>query len=367
MDLPDRWLFLPSGSSVVLGLQDYRYVYRSYRSDAQLQRLLEKHTFIITPDDHETANDCYWDYVRDTLGAPDHPYVDDAGALRQLKLDSQRAWLEYVPTRVTAQSDERHPHDYSQVYRGFDFGDLVRISLLDTRSYRTPHPCGEGDIFERYLPIGCSAYSDTDQTLLGADQKRWLSSQLTGSRALWNVLGNQTLVAPLKLGYGSGTLPINVDAWDGYQAERSWLTETLKDNKVRNTVVLTGDMHSYVASHLLRDFDNLNPFDTANILGVEFMTPSVTSSNLFETLAAQLGGANQHLIDGLSEAAIRLNNPHIQHFNSSQYGYSTVEFRRDRCDWTAYAVDKNGDPNTAGVTTVARLRKYTWWPWLVQL
>lgn len=147
-----------------------RHLYRSYRSDPQLRVLLDRHTVIITHDDHESANDCYWDYVNDTLGASDHPLVGDVAALRTLKLHSKRAWLEYVPIRVSANPEETHPHDYSRVYRGFDFGDLARLSMLDTRSYRSPHPCGEGDLFQRYLPNGCSSYSAADRTMLGRDQ-----------------------------------------------------------------------------------------------------------------------------------------------------------------------------------------------------
>lgn len=368
MALPERWLYLPSGSSVAMDLRDYRYLYRSYRSDADLQRALEKHTFIITSDDHETSNDCYWDYAKDTLGAPDHPYVADPQALRGLKLASQRAWLEYVPSRVVANEGETHPHDYTSIFRAFDFGDLARISMLDTRTYRSAHPCGEGDVLERYLPIGCKGqYATREQTLLGARQKPWLESQLTSSRSVWNLLGNQTLVAPLKLGYGSRPLPINVDAWDGYQTERRWLLDLLKQAKIQNAVVLTGDMHSYIASQLLYQFDSLNPLDVGNILGTELMTPAVTSSNLLETLSAQLGGSSgsQQLLDGLSEAAVRINNPHIKFFDSAHYGYSTLELRRDRFDWTAYAIDKDLPADQARVSVLTRLRKYTWWPWLV--
>ncbi|WP_199789336.1 alkaline phosphatase D family protein [Sorangium cellulosum] len=367
MPFDDRWLLLPSGSTVSLGLDDYRYLYRSYRGDGHLRALLERHTLIVSHDDHEIANDCYWDYARDTLGAPDHPYAEDAGALRRLKREAQRAWLEYIPSRAVENPGETHPHAYSRTYRGFEFGDLGRLSMLDTRTYRTPHPCGEGDVFERYLPIGCSDYASSEQTLLGNAQKEWLRGRLEESRAIWNVIGNQTLLSPLKLGYGSTSLPINVDAWDGYQAERSWLTELLSGSDVANAVILTGDMHSYIASQVLRSYGNLNPLDVSNIVGTEFMTPSITSSNLFETLLRQLEGASGSLLGGLSEAAVRLNNPHVKYFNSAQYGYSTVELTRDCCEWAAYAVDKNVDASMAERQLLARYRKYTWWPWLVEM
>jgi len=77
LPFPDRRITLPSGQSASFGLDDYRHIYRTYRSDPFLQRALEQHTWIMIWDDHETANDCYWDYARDTLGVPDHPLNKD--------------------------------------------------------------------------------------------------------------------------------------------------------------------------------------------------------------------------------------------------------------------------------------------------
>ena len=359
----DRRIMLPSGSGVVQGLSDYRAIYRKYRSDPWLQALLERHTLIASPDDHETANDCYWDYARDTLGAPDHPFANDASALRRLKLESQRAWLEYVPARVTVRAGATHPHDYYNVYRDFRFGDLLQLNMLETRTYRTPHPCGEGQVFERYLPLGCDAWRDVGQTMLGETQRNWLAGKLAQRGARWNVLGNQTFFAQLSL---AGAAPINVDAWDGYAAERNWLTRQFKANNTSNPVVLTGDLHSYIAAELKYDYNNLNPLDLNNYAGVEFMTPSVTSSALLEALARD-PATDPALADGLTEAAVRITNPHVKFFESRSHGYSVLQFTRDYCEWVAYAVDKNANPESATRTALSRMRKYTWLPTLLSL
>ena len=360
----DRRIELPSGGTVALGLQDYRALYRKYRSDPALQRALERHTAIICTDDHETANDCYWDYARDTLGAPDHPFAAEPAALKKLKLESQRAWLEYAPARVTVDESATHPHQYSRVYREFALGDLVRLCALDTRTYRTPHPCGEGDIFHRYLPVGCTNLAAPTQSILGADQRTWLVDRLGAGGALWKLLGNQTFFGPLSAVIG-GVSPINVDAWDGYGAERRWLTAELRRRGVKNLVLLTGDMHSTIASHVMADYNNLNPFDFGNFLGAEFMTPAVTSAALMEMLVRQVGN-DTGLADGLTEAAVRLNNPHVQYFNSSRYGYSTILFTRQSAQWTAYAVDKSTDAGTATRQPLARFRKSIGWPYLIR-
>jgi alkaline phosphatase D len=352
----DRQIVLPSGQAVAVDLADYRSIYRTYRSDRFLQRALEQHTWIISADDHETANDCYWDYELDTLGAPDHPFVDDPAALRGLKLASQRAWAEYVPARVQLHEGASHPHDFLSTYRDFVFGDLARISMLDTRTYRTGHPCGEGDVFERYLPLGCNQYKSPEQFMLGDEQESWLLDRLSRRDTLWNVVGNQTFFARLSI---AGKLPINVDAWDGYDAARKRLGQGIRERGVKNLVFVTGDLHSYVASQLKLNYDNVNPFDGGNQLGVEFMTPSVTSSALFDQLLKDLKGSDGSLTGGLTSAAVFVNNPHIRFFDSARHGYSTLTFTRDYCEWVAYAIDKNVNSATNSRSAIARFRKYT--------
>ena len=50
-------------------LQDYRELYRKYRSDRNLQEAMAAHTWIMVPDDHECANDFFWDYETQTPDA----------------------------------------------------------------------------------------------------------------------------------------------------------------------------------------------------------------------------------------------------------------------------------------------------------
>jgi alkaline phosphatase D len=345
----DRRLILPSNQKVAMDLVDYRALYRTYRGDPNLQRTLERHTFIFIPDDHETANDCYWDYARDTLGAPDHPKKDDVAAMRQLKLDSQRAWTEYAPARVAIDPTATHPHRFLRSYRSFDFGDLFRYVALDDRTYRSPHPCGEGDVFQRYVPIGCNKAGDPMRTMLGPEQRDWMLDRLAASGTLWKVLGNQTFFGPLKL---AGGVPVNTDAWDGFEAERRFVAEQVRDRGVDNFVILTGDLHSYLASTVKVDYGA--PADTANLIGVEFMTPSVTSAALFDLILQGLG--QSPFASGLSEGAIRAENPHIKFFNSAQHGYSVLTIDRAQCEWIAYAIDKNV-ASGAERKTLARFRK----------
>jgi len=368
----DRLIILPSGGTVALDLEDYRHLYRTYRSDPFLQQAMEQHTFIITRDDHETANDVYWDYERDTLGAPDHPYTvdpaygNDPALLNQLMLDSQQAWLEHIPARVQVDWSSSDPHRFLKYYRRVELGNLVDLFMLDGRSYRSAHPCGEGDVLQRYLPLGCTNWKSDQQTLLGAEQRDWLLNGLTGSSARWKLLGNQTFMGQLSVQLPDGKLPLNVDAWDGFDYERNYINNEIAANRVENFVVVTGDMHTYVASHIKKNYNRRSIFDFDNFIGVEFMTPSVTSAGLLDMLGASTPvGEQQLLVQALTNTAVRIANPHIRYFNTTQNGYSTIEFQHGHCDWKAYIVDKSLNDGDQQVKLIRHYRKYTSFPWLV--
>ncbi len=355
----DRLIELPSVDfPVAMNLEDYRKLYRAYRSDPFLQQAMENHTWIITRDDHETGNDAYWDYANQTLGLPDHPYTlseqfegHRLELLNQLMLDSQQAWLEYVPARVTFDMDSMDPHQRLKYYRHIQLGDLVDLFMLDGRTYRTAHPCGEKDALERYAPLFCANwFLDQEQSMLGQNQFEWLVNGLSGSTTRWQLLGNQTFMGPIWFGGQAQSdptrkdfrRPINVDAWDGFDYERDLLAKEIKAAGVDNLVVLTGDLHSYIASHIKLDYLNTDKNNADNYVAVEFMTPSVTSAGLLDMIGAKTNDpAVKMFLDGVSNGLIRLQNPHIEYFNSSEHGYSTVEFTHNTCDWKCYTVDKN--------------------------
>lgn len=339
---PDRNLSLPSGHSAAINLEDYRYLYRSYRSDPFLQEVMARHTFINVWDDHEFANDSYWDYGQDSPGAPDHEYSANPAALTQLKLDSQRAWSEYLPARPPFDPTATHPHDALATYRQFQFGNLAELFMTDERTYRSPHPCGEGGIGDRYVTPGCEAQQDPTRTMLGTEQRTWLLNSISSSTAIWKVWGNEVLQMRLAIplpGQDPNTpleqlqnnLYANLDAWDGYEAERADLLTQFKNINLKNLILLTGDLHTYMAGYVKINYDDNSNNNPANVVGIEFMTPSVTSANLAETLGLE---------EDFGEGLVRVLNRHVRFFNSFYWGYSVVEFAPMFCRYTAYRVDK---------------------------
>lgn len=391
--LPGRTLDLPSGAAVVQGIEDYRAIYRTYRRDRHFQRALRNHTWIVIWDDHEFANDCYYDWDTASPAAPDHPFndaADPAASLTQLKLDSQQAWAEYVPTRVPIDLEAENPLERLSIYRRFRFGRLADLFLTDERSYRNGPPCGLSDIGGRILapatPACQAAVADPSRSMLGEEQKAWLIDGLAKSKATWKLWGNEVQLQPLTIGLSAlggllaglgdsldllsvlkrlrDALPgdllyVNLDAWDGYQAERQEIAAALQARGVGNLIALTGDFHTALVGYLKADYSRPNR-DLENRLGVEFMTPAITSANLQEVVAAQINNATPlplgitvgelfGLISGvlLKSGSVHALNNSIMYFDSAHWGYSVLELNKYQATFTIYAVDKEtDDPNT---------------------
>lgn len=339
--VPGREIILPSGGTVCLDLTDYRFMYNTYRSDRFLQQAMEAHTFIVIWDDHEYANDAYYDYEKGAPAAPDHPFVDDPDALTQLKLDAMRAWAEWVPARLQINEDSTDPLTFYEIYRSFRFGNLAELFMTDERSYRSAPPCG---VDERYGSLGCDAIDDPTRTMLGSEQRQWLTDGITNSTAQWKLWGNEVMQMPLLIRSTRREdlqIYVNLDAWDGYEAERQALYQTFANEGVSNLVVLTGDLHTYLAGYLKLDY-SLEADKTDNVVGVEFMTPAVTSANLAQQLE-NLVGQPVPLPGELDERVVTRFNPHICFFNSQDWGYSTLTVTPDHVLYTAYAVNKDFD------------------------
>ena len=95
----------------------------------------------------------------------------------------------------------------------------------------------------------------------------------------------------------------SMDQWPGYAHERQLLLKHLHDFKIKNPVVLTGDIHSNWANEL-----RVNDFKPEeDIVATEFVTTSLSS-----------GGNGSSKTDGLNEFLAR--NPCTKFFNRER-GY----------------------------------------------
>ena len=265
----------------IITLDDYRLRYSIYHMDESLRKLHQNFPWICVWDDHESANDSYKD------GAENHNVGE--GDWQQRKLFSQQAYFEWLPIR------EKAPGSY-EIFRNFHYGELLDLIMVDTRLHGRDEQEGatSGNL------------NNSDRTMLGEDQFQWLKDELSASTAQWKILGNQVVMAKLTV-FG---IPINTDAWDGYPVTRQGLYDHILANSISNFVVLTGDIHTSWAFDLKSG---------SNKVGVEFVTPSVTSPG--------------SPID--AGAALQLENPHLKYSELTKKGFIMLDVNSSRiqADW----------------------------------
>jgi alkaline phosphatase D len=352
-DYPGREKSLPSGNGRVWNLDDYRYLYRTYRSDRFLQEAMESHTLIAGWDDHEMVNDVYWDRVTDAP-AGDHPRGDDPRFMTELIADAMHAWWEFMPARVEYDPGGDSLQERFRLWRSFEFGDLVTLVMTDERLFRDP-PREAIPTVDNVGP----QYEPPGRTMLGDEQRAWLVDTITGSEATWTVWADEVLTVPLRLGSGPlSAYPVQ-GGWDGYTRERMRITEAVAEAGVDNFVTLTGDMHSYVAAYQQTSYPGRvtggEGVAQGDRIGVEFMTPAITSLNVAEALHLTRG-RRKRLTEPILSKLVSLMNPHIEFFDGHNWGYSVVEFTPDDCTYVGYAVDKTVDSPEAERDVVVAYR-----------
>ena len=270
-------------------LDDYRNRHACYKRDADLAAAHAAYPWLVTWDDHDVAND-----YAGLVSSDGQPSAEFA----QRRAAAYRAYYEHMPLR----SAHRPRSDGGMWMQGrFDFGALARINLLDDRQYRAAHPCAARGSMLRDCPQRLAA----DQTLLGAEQERWLAEGLDSSAARWNVLAQQTLIAPFESRAADGGYDIWSDGWDGYAAARTRLLEGIAARSIGNVVALGGDMHAFYVTDLKTDFAD----DAAAPVATEFVGTSITS----------------HDVDYAAVSADLPHNPHVRYFDSRWRGYLRCE------------------------------------------
>lgn len=314
---------VPDPESEIVTLADYRARHAQYRTDADLQTLHAALPLIAVWDDHEVANDAWRE------GAENHQ--DSEGDFVARRAAALQAYAEWMPMRPPVDEDLA---SLQRTFRFGDLVHLIMLDTrlvgrdlqLDFGDFVTAQDLVKADEL-------AAALSDPARTILGAEQRDWLLGLLGSDTATWQVLGQQVLMgemtlpaavlprdlsdpssAPLTFDefvlmvtldrirqriiaedptltaeeialweknvdfFASNILqalepfvPYNLDAWDGYGADRTAILQAAVDAGI-NLVVLAGDTHNAWANDLqLAD---------GTPAGVEFATSSVSSPGL---------------------------------------------------------------------------------------
>lgn len=352
-----RPINLPSGRDRAEDLRDYRFLYKKYKGDPNLQQVHEQFAFINIWDDHEFANDCYKTFDTDTAD----PQLNNDPQRRE---DANRAWAEYTPTGIPYNATAG-PLNELKIYRSFQFGNLLELVMTDERLYRDAHPCGESTT-NKYATPGCANRTNPNRSMLGTTQRNWFLNKIKTSTRTWKIWGNQVMVMQNKIlnTYVGSLFPelpvtgdvfLNLDQWDGWPAERELILRTVRDNGVKNFVTITGDIHTYFAGYEKVNFDNL----LEPAVSTCFVCGSVTSANLEELATLGVGGPQLPPNRGdILSAAIMGSNPHIRYMNSSGHGYNIMEVTPTTLTCTMKSVDTIKKPQ-ANLSTLRTFRVNT--------
>lgn len=347
-------------------LSDYRLRYRIYRTDLGLQRVSRLNPAIHIWDDHEFADNA------NRLGAFNH-HPATQGTWSARKKAAIQAFYEWIPIREPSggarYDDNGNP---APIYRSFDFGQLLRLVMLDTRiigrdpSFEAPSETAAPQLYAVYSAPGADYSFPLDtanadgvgpkRTLLGATQEAWVDDQLSSSPQTWQLIGNQVLyrfgVAPditllpntppsyeqaataqlltqifgtqaaaqfQALGKAGFPSPAEQDDWTGYPSAKIRFLASLA--KARNPVIVTGDSHNSWASNI----GALN----GDPVAVEFGTTSVTSPG-FEQTIVTVNPADAASLYVKSSAKAAFFHDRLVYADLSRRGYIVLDVTRAR-------------------------------------
>lgn len=277
----------------ILSLDDYRMRYAQYREDPALQLVHQQHPFIHIWDDHEIVNNAY------QTGAQNHQ-PDEGDYILRADIAKQ-VYHEWLPTDLDKNDN---------LYRTFSSGNFADLIMLD------------GRIAGRSQQLDAGGKESASHSMLGSEQLQWLKQNLKESKARWKIIGNQVIFSPTNMARISQR-EYNMDAWDGYSAERDNIIQFLDGEDISNVVILTGDTHMSWAFEVPISESRL----TYKSVALEIGTPSITSSNLNES------SPSEDVIFG--ERVLKASNPHLKYVDGRNHGYAILTLEKEVAyvDW----------------------------------
>ena len=231
-------------------LQSYRAYHAAVKTDPDLQAAHAVAPWLVIWDDHEVFNDY-------RNGHP--PVGHSTEAWLQRRRAAYQAYYEHMPVRRRAKPQGNQVSLYQRAV----YGDLAQFDLLDTRQFRSNHPC-PGQNGETPGWSTCDAAAP-QRTMLGTDQEEWFNRGFGVAGASWNFIIQTTQMTEY-LRSIDGVPHYNSDRWDAYPGARQRLFERVRTANLNGTVFLGGDIHAFFASDLRLSKED-SPFATELVVG----------------------------------------------------------------------------------------------------
>jgi alkaline phosphatase D len=323
---------IPDPPHEIVSLEDYRRRHAQYKSDPDLQAAHARAAWIVVFDDHEVTNDPWVE------GAQNHQ-PETEGDWNTRKAVALRAWFEWMPIR------EPQPGQplLESIQRSFQFGDVAALHMTETRLTARTRQLRHEDLLTAEGTVNRDILADPERRLLGDAQLAALQQRMTNSAA-WQLLGNQIVMARVSVpdvrgllgddvlnaalagiqdervvrqlrqmvALGALGVPMNLDAWDGYPAERERLYEAVRAANAR-LVVLAGDSHAGWANALS---DALG-----QPVGIEFGATAITSPS---------PSYSANLPAGQVSAMLAAANPEVEWCDFDKRGFFLLELAPDQ-------------------------------------
>lgn len=220
-------LVTPEVSKVAETLDEFRGRYKYNLLDKNILKFNAEVPQIWQWDDHEVANN--WSDSKD-LTSDARYIVKDVPLLIQR---ASQAFQEYAPLRPHA-ADEPN-----RIYRKIAQGSLLDVFVIDMRSYRGPNTAN------------LQTQESAETAFLGETQLAWLEKSLKESTATWKVISADM---PIGINIADGKDALGNARWEaiangdsgpaaGRELEIARLLKFIKQQKIKNTVWITADVH----------------------------------------------------------------------------------------------------------------------------
>jgi len=319
----------------IIKLEDYRLRHAQYRTDAGLQGITAKMPMIAIWDDHESSNDSW------KGGAENHQA--DEGNWEERRQAALRAYYEWMPIR-----EPRPGRLRSDIFRKYDYGDLLTLLTVETRLTARAEPIIIEDHFADIKAKGSAedfqkdVLRDPSREMFGPVQSDFIIDTLKTSKSdgkVWRLMANQVIMGRLLtpdlspyvtedamdniekewagirdfVGLSSFNLPVYPDSWDGYPVARENFYARLVKEGINDLLVVTGDAHEFWVNDLTSE--------AGDKVGLELVTTSVSS----KTMVAYLGEATADYNLLLTQS-----NSDARYYNALHNGYMDLTLGRNK-------------------------------------
>ncbi len=195
----------------------------------------------------------------------DHDYgLNDAGKEWEYKEESQQLFLDFLGVSEDDPRREREGVYHSELLKT-PKGN-IKLIILDTRYFR--------DELKPSTAPGKRYEENSEGTILGERQWRWLEEELQTSTATFNIILSSIQVISEEHGF---------ETWGNFPAERKRLIKLIEDSAAKNVIIISGDRHISEFSEIKQD-------------GLDYPLVDFTSSGLTHSYTSFSGEPNRHRV-----------------------------------------------------------------------